>query len=71
MARPGLEPGTPRFSVVDRNLSDKGGILAIQHLLAGHPRRLDVRKLRWFLADLGTERRFGAQWQLPSLAPLR
>jgi hypothetical protein len=30
MARPGLEPGTPRFSVVEQNLSNRGGSLQIR-----------------------------------------
>jgi hypothetical protein len=62
MARPGLEPGTPRFSVVDQNLSNSGGIRAIQRVLVSDRGGVDVRKLRSFVAGLGTERRFGAQW---------
>src|SRR4051812_46576769 len=52
MARPGLEPGTPRFSVVGLNLSNSDGIPAIPHVLAPGSRGLDTRKLRSFLVDL-------------------
>jgi hypothetical protein len=69
MARPGLEPGTPRFSVVDWDLSNSRGIPAIHGVPDSSARRLDVRKLRSFVANLGTERRFGTQWPLPALAP--
>jgi hypothetical protein len=61
VARPGLEPGTPRFSVVEPNLSNSGGIPANTPFNAGLPRRTDHRKLRSFLANLGTETRSGAQ----------
>jgi hypothetical protein len=61
VARPGLEPGTPRFSVMDRNLSNSRGIPAFEWVLAIDPHQLDVRKLRSFRVDLGTESRFGAQ----------
>jgi hypothetical protein len=63
MARPGLEPGTPRFSVVGRNLSNSVVIPANMRLLAVERHGLDVRKLHSFLLDLGTETRFGAQWR--------
>jgi hypothetical protein len=61
MARPGLEPGTPRFSVVVQNLSNSGGIPANPLVLAVDRWMLDVRKLRSFVADLGTRGGFGAQ----------
>ena len=61
MARPGLEPGTPRFSVVEQNLSNNGGIPANVRVRAWRWRRSDSRKLRSFLVDLGTDTRFGAQ----------
>src|SRR5215211_4733564 len=71
MARPGLEPGTPRFSVMDRNLSNSRGIPAFERVLAIDTHQLDVRKLRSFRVDLGTESRFGAQWALAPVAPPR
>ena len=71
MARPGLEPGTPRFSVVDQELPYTAEIPASQRVLASPWCKLDVRKFRSFLGDLGTERLLGAQWLLPSLAPSR
>jgi hypothetical protein len=71
MARPGLEPGTPRFSVMNRNLSNSRGIPAFEWVLAIDPHQLDVRKLRSFRVDLGTESRFGAQWALAPVAPPR
>ena len=61
MARPGLEPGTPRFSVVGQNVSNSDAIPAVQRVLAIESDRLDVRKLRSFLEGLGTEMRCGAQ----------
>jgi hypothetical protein len=61
VARPGLEPGTPRFSAVEQNLSNSGGIPANTPFSVGLSRGADHRKLRSFLADLGTETRFGAQ----------
>jgi hypothetical protein len=61
VARPGLEPGTPRFSVVGRNVSDSRAMPAIERSLAVEPPRSDVRKLRSFAVDLGTQFRLGAQ----------
>jgi hypothetical protein len=61
VARPGLEPGTPRFSVVEQNLSNNSVIPAIQRVLAPVRPRPDVRKLRSLCVDLGTRVRFGAQ----------
>jgi hypothetical protein len=61
MARPGLEPGTPRFSVVGQNLSNSGGTLQIRQSCGTMAEEADRRKLRSFLADLGNETRFGAQ----------
>jgi hypothetical protein len=65
MARGGLEPPTPRFSVVGLNLSNSGAIPAIPYVLAAECRGLDTRKLRSLLVDLGTEMSFGAQWRRP------
>jgi hypothetical protein len=61
MARPGLEPGTPRFSVVVQNLSNIGGIPANTPVCAGRWRSANRRKLRLFIAGLGTGTRSGAQ----------
>ena len=60
MARPGLEPGTPRSSVVGWNLSNPGVIPAVQRSC----QRLfpsSSRNLLSFRVDLGTGTRFGAQ----------
>jgi hypothetical protein len=62
MARPGLEPGTPRFSVVDRHPSNSPETPAVSRLLACRAHARDRRKLRLFVADLGTRKHFGAQW---------
>jgi hypothetical protein len=61
MARPGLEPGTPRFSVVGRNPSNCRESPAMRrlHIIDGCPS--DVRKLRSFAASLGTEMHPSAQ----------
>jgi hypothetical protein len=69
MARGGLEPPTPRFSVMDGNLSNSRGIPAFEWVLAIDPHQLDVRKLRSFRVDLDTESRFGAQWALAPVTP--
>jgi hypothetical protein len=61
MARPGLEPGTPRFSDVDRNVSNSRVIPAIERVSVIESHWLDVRRLRSFLADSGTEMRIGTQ----------
>ena len=53
MAGPGLEPGTPRFSVVDWDLSNSRGIPAIHGVPDSSPRILDVRKLRSYVANFG------------------
>jgi len=55
MARPGLEPGTPRYSVVGRNRSNKVESPAIPRVLLRHGRREEVRNFHTFLADSGTE----------------
>jgi hypothetical protein len=61
MARGGLEPPTPRFSVVVQNLSNIGGIPANTPVCAGRWRSADRRELRLFIAGLGTGTRSGAQ----------
>jgi hypothetical protein len=61
MARPGLEPGTPRFSVVAAKLSNSAESPAVWRLLERHDHQRDLRKLRFFVADLGTRGGFGAQ----------
>jgi len=45
------------------NLSNSGVIPAIPYVLATWCPGLDVRKLRSFVVDLGTEMSFGAQWR--------
>jgi hypothetical protein len=55
MARPGLEPGTPRFSVVDRNLSNSGVIPAVQ----------------WFLRVAGSEAIIAICVRLPPIWALK
>ena len=71
MARPGLEPGTPRFSVVDQDSSNTRGTPAFERVLASPSHRLNVRKLRSFRADLGTEMCFGARGSLARVASPR
>jgi hypothetical protein len=61
MARPELEPGTPRFSDVGRNVSNSRVIPAIDRVSVIEAHWLDVRRLRSFLADSGTEMRIGTQ----------
>ena len=43
VARPGLEPGTPRFSVVGRNLSNSSEIPAVEQVITTERQRLDAR----------------------------
>ena len=61
MARPGLEPGTPRFSVLRPNLSNRAKSPAIKRLLVGSPREAGVSYLRTFALQLGTQISFGTQ----------
>jgi len=60
MARPGLEPGTPRFSVVDRNRSNRVESPAVPGVHIVNERRDEVRNLHSFLVDSGTGTRLGA-----------
>ena len=62
MARPGLEPGTPRFSVLGPNLSNWAKSVAIKRLLVGSVREAEVSYLRTFALRLGTKINFGTQW---------
>ena len=55
MARPGLEPGTPRFSVLTPNLSNQGKSPAIKRLLVGSVKEAEVSYLRTFALQLGTQ----------------
>ena len=48
MARPGLEPGTPRFSVVDRNRSNKVESPAIQRVRVVSWRRRESPQFPFF-----------------------
>ena len=57
MARPGLEPGTPRFSVVRSRLSNVAEIPANPLDPNGLARLETSRKFRSFLADSGDEKR--------------
>jgi hypothetical protein len=57
MARPGLEPGTPGFSVVRLRPSNRGESPAIPLVLAVASRRKDSRKVRVFGPSLGDESR--------------
>jgi hypothetical protein len=61
MARPGLEPGTPRFSVVGRKRSNCHGMPGIPRFSECGGCGEDVRKLRSFAVDLGTEINLSAQ----------
>ena len=63
MARPGLEPGTPRFSVVEQILSNSAESPAIWWFIYPCDHQLNDRKLRSLLADLGTGKRASAQWR--------
>ena len=67
VARPGLEPGTPRFSVVRSRFSNGCEILAKQQDSSDLPDRCEVRKFRSFLADSGD----GAPFISQSAAPRR
>jgi len=60
MARPGLEPGTPRFSVVGQDASSTSVIPATEQFPASKSCEIYARKLRSFLAGLGTQMRAGA-----------
>jgi hypothetical protein len=53
MARPGLEPGTPRFSVLRPNLSNWAESPAIKRLLVGSVKDAEVSYLRTFCAAVG------------------
>jgi integrase len=61
VARPGLEPGTPRFSVVGQKSSNSAESPAFWRFLGRRNRGPDRRKLRSFVADLGTRMSLGAQ----------
>jgi hypothetical protein len=61
MARPGLEPGTPRFSVVAQTVSNTGERPGIQRFPVVASRRARSAQIAFFLADLGTRLQLGAQ----------
>jgi hypothetical protein len=61
MARPGLEPGTPRFSVLRPNLSNWTKSPAIKRLLVGSLLEAVVSYLRTFALQLGTQIGLGTQ----------
>jgi hypothetical protein len=61
MARPGLEPGTPRFSVLRPNLSNWAESPAIKRLLVGSRKEAEAGYLRTFALQLGTQIGFGTQ----------
>jgi hypothetical protein len=62
MARGGLEPPTPRFSVLRPNLSNWAKSPAIKRLLGGSLKEAQVSYLRTFALRLGTEIGFGTQF---------
>jgi hypothetical protein len=66
MARPGLEPGTPRFSVLRPNLSNWAKNPALKGLLVGGLKQAEVSYLRTLALRLGTEIGFGTQSGLDS-----
>jgi hypothetical protein len=55
MARPGLEPGTPRFSGAGRKATVRAGIPATRRVCLRQRLDEDVRNLRSYPLDLGTE----------------
>jgi hypothetical protein len=61
MARPGLEPGTPRFSVLRPNFFNWAKSPAIKRLLVGSLQEAQVSYLRTFPLQLGTQIGFGTQ----------
>jgi hypothetical protein len=61
MARPGLEPGTPRFSVVRANLSNRAEIPGKQRVRWSVAKRAISCYLRSFALRLGTEVGSGTQ----------
>ena len=61
MARPGLEPGTPRFSVVRSSLSNDAENAANSRLRRGQAHVCKLRKFHGFLADSGDEGRLVSQ----------
>ena len=71
MARPGLEPGTPRFSVVRLQLSNQVEIARNSRFWSSPSRRHKVRKFQEFLADSGDERRDVSQSGLAERAASR
>jgi hypothetical protein len=70
MARPGLEPGTPRFSVVGPNLSNWAETPVNKRVSSKYPPAREVRNLRTYAGQLGTEIRFGTQSRSPGVAVL-
>jgi len=60
VARPGLEPGTPRFSVVGRDVSRARLMPAIARVFTTESYEINVRTLHSFRAGLGTEMRVSA-----------
>jgi hypothetical protein len=61
MARPGLEPGTPGFSVVGQKSSNTAESPAFWRFVGRRDQEPDRRKLPSFVADLGTRMGFSAQ----------
>jgi hypothetical protein len=61
VARPGLEPGTPRFSVVGQKSSNTAESPAFWRFAGRRDQEPDRRKLPSFVADLGTRMGFSAQ----------
>jgi hypothetical protein len=53
MARPGLEPGTPRFSVVDQNLSNWRRNPCNCVALVAEPRRTQYPQIAFFYRRFG------------------
>ena len=62
MARPGLEPGTPRFSVVRSESSNQPETPAKRGRRVRGPRRRHTRKFASFLPDSGDEWRLVSHW---------
>jgi hypothetical protein len=69
VARPGLEPGTPRFSGAAREESNDPKTPANTPVCARHMNPRYSRYLRAFLSRLGTETARSAQWGAPPTEP--